>query len=92
MARKRGKGGRFTKGHKGPKKKKRALVHKVSSGGTVPIGLLHKMDKTLTRIDNRLVPRRVKDRLHRMKAGKAARAHAQKVREQSEADLAAKYG
>lgn len=91
-AKKRGKGGRFVKGSgkKGPKKKRAPKAS--TSGGSVPIGLLHKMDKTLTRIDNRLVPRRVKERLHRMKSKAEERAHARRQHERDEAALAAKYG
>jgi len=94
-ARKRGKGGKFVKsGAKGPKKAKHHAPAPSHSGGGMPISALHKLDsinKTVQRIENRLVPKRVKERLARMHGSKASR-HAQSVaREADEARLAAKY-
>ena len=67
---------------RGSKKARKKTAHKrvVASTGA-PIALLHKMDKKLTRIDNRLVPKRVRERAARMSRSK-----------DSEAALAAKYG
>jgi hypothetical protein len=95
-ARKRGKGGKFVKGagkKKGPKKKRapRASTSASHGGGSVPISLLHKMDKTLTRIDHRLVPKRVKERLHRMKSHSASAAQKRAAAEREERHLSSKY-
>lgn len=93
-ARKRGKGGKFVKGggKKGPKK---AAHHAASSGGGgMPISALHKLDniqKSVHRIENRLVPKRVKERLARMQSTRASQAAQRAARERDEAHLAAKY-
>jgi len=93
-ARKRGKGGKFVKGggKKGPKKH-RAPAHS-GNGGGMPISALHKLDtinRTVQRIEHRLVPKRVKDRLARMQSSKAARAAHRAQRAHDEAALHAKY-
>lgn len=93
-ARKRGKGGKFVKGggKKGPKKRHApALSH---SGGGMPISALHKLDnidKAVHRIENRLVPKRVKERLARLQSTRASQAAHRAAREADEARLAAKY-
>jgi hypothetical protein len=94
-ARKRGKGGKFVKGsgRKGPKKAKHyaAPTH---SGGGMPISALHKLDsiqKTVHRIETRLVPKRVKERLARMQSTRASQAAHRAARDADEARLAAKY-
>ena len=93
-ARKRGKGGKFVKGggKKGPKKHRATPAH--SGNGGIPISALHKLDtinRTVQRIEHRLVPKRVKDRLARMHSSKAARAAHRAQREHDEAALHAKY-
>jgi hypothetical protein len=93
-ARKRGKGGKFVKGggKKGPKKHRAPASS--GSGGGMPIAALHKLDsinKTVQRIENRLVPKRVKDRLARMHSSKAARAAHRAQAAHDEAALASKY-
>ncbi len=96
-ARKRGKGGKFVKGggRKGPKKAKHPAPTSHSSGGGMPIAALHKLnsiEKSVHRIENRLVPKRVKERLARLHTSRASQAaHRAAVRE-DEARLAAKYG
>ena len=94
-ARKRGKGGKFVKsGAKGPKKAKHHALAPSHSGGGMPISALHKLDsinKTVQRIENRLVPKRVKERLARMHGSKASRQAQHAAREHDEARLAAKY-
>lgn len=92
-ARKRGKGGKFVKGggKKGPKKHRAPS----SGGGGMPLSALHKLesiDKAVHRIENRLVPKRVKDRLARLHASKASRAAQRAQQAHDEAALAAKYG
>lgn len=93
-ARKRGKGGKFVKGSgkKGPKK--RHAPAPSHSGGGMPISALHKLDsinKTVQRIEHRLVPKRVKERLARMHSSKAASAARRAAHEADERALAAKY-
>jgi len=93
-ARKRGKGGKFVKsGSKGPKKAKHHAAPSHSGGG-MPISALHKLDsiqKTVHRIENRLVPKRVKERLARMHSTRATQAAHRASREADEARLHAKY-
>jgi hypothetical protein len=94
-ARKRGKGGKFVKGggKKGPKKAKHHAAPS-SSGGGMPITALHKLDsinKAVHRIENRLVPKRVKERLARMHSSRAAQAAHRASAREDEARLAAKY-
>lgn len=95
-ARKRGKGGKFVKGggkKKGAKKAK-ARAATSHSGGGMPISALHKLDsidKTVQRIEHRLVPKRVKDRLARMHSSKAANAARRAAHEADERALFAKY-
>ncbi|HEX6826569.1 MAG TPA: hypothetical protein VF077_09675 [Nitrospiraceae bacterium] len=101
-ARKRGKGGKFVKG--GAKKKRRkktAAKHHVAApahsggGGGMPISALHKLDninKAVHRIENRLVPKRVKERLARLRGSKEARARAHAAERESEHSLFSKYG
>ena len=94
-ARKRGKGGKFVKGggKKGPKKVKApAASH---SGGGMPISALHKLDsinQTVKRIEHRLVPKRVKERLARLHSTRAQQAAARAAARETEASLRAKYG
>lgn len=93
-ARKRGKGGKFVKGggKKGPKK--RHAPAPSHSGGGMPISALHKLDnidKAVHRIENRLVPKRVKERLARLQSTRASQAAHRAAREADEARLAAKY-
>jgi hypothetical protein len=93
-ARKRGKGGKFVKGggKKGPKRHKAPAP---SHGGRgMPITALHKLDsidKAVHRIENRLVPKRVKERLARLQSTRASQAAHRAAREADEARLAAKY-
>jgi hypothetical protein len=94
-ARKRGKGGKFIKagGKKGPKKARHAPAPSHSGGG-MPISALHKLDnidKAVHRIENRLVPKRVKERLARMHSSRAAQAARRASEREDEARLAAKY-
>lgn len=94
-ARKRGKGGKFVKGggKKGPKKR-HAPAPSHSGGGGMPISALHKLDsidKAVHRIENRLVPKRVKERLARLQSTRASQAAHRAAREADEARLAAKY-
>lgn len=94
-ARKRGKGGKFVKGSgkKGPKKAKHPAPSS-SSGGGMPISALHKLDsinKTVQRIEHRLVPKRVKERLARMHSSRAAQAAQRAQRAHDEAALTYKY-
>ena len=92
-ARKRGKGGKFVKGSgkKGPKKHRAPPSH---NGGGLPISALHKLDtinKTVQRIEHRLVPKRVKERLARMHSSKAASAARRAQHAHDEAALHSKY-
>jgi hypothetical protein len=92
VARKRGKGGKFVKGSakKGQKKAVKKLQAS-ASGGLMPLAALHKLnniEKTVHRIENRLVPKRVKERLARLHGSRASQAAAR----ESEHSLAAKYG
>ncbi len=94
-ARKRGKGGKFVKGggKKGPKKAKHPAPTSHSGGG-MPITALHKLnsiEKSVHRIENRLVPKRVKERLARLQSTRASQAANRASREADEARLAAKY-
>lgn len=94
-ARKRGKGGKFVKGggKKGPKKHRATPAHS-GSGSGIPISALHKLnniEKTVHRIENRLVPKRVKDRLARLHSSKAARTAHRAQQAHDEAAMAAKY-
>jgi hypothetical protein len=94
-ARKRGKGGKFVKGSgkKGPKKH-RAPAPSHNGGGGMPISALHKLDtinKTVQRIEHRLVPKRVKERLARMHSSKAASAARRAQHAHDEAALHSKY-
>jgi hypothetical protein len=93
-ARKRGKGGKFVKGggKKGPKRHKAPAPSHGGSG--MPITALHKLDsidKAVHRIENRLVPKRVKERLARLQSTRASQAAHRAAREADEARLAAKY-
>jgi hypothetical protein len=93
-ARKRGKGGKFVKGggKKGPKKARHHVAS--SGGGGLPIAALHKLDnidKAVHRIENRLVPKRVKERLARLHSSRAAQAARRASEREHEAALAAKY-
>ncbi len=98
-ARKRGKGGKFVKGGAKKRRKKTAKKHAAAtpshSGGGMPISALHKLDsinKTVQRIENRLVPKRVKERLARLHSSKARAAAARAAERESEHSLASKYG
>jgi hypothetical protein len=95
-ARKRGKGGKFVKGGgaKGPKKAKHHAATPSHSGGGMSLSALHKLesiDRTVHRIEGRLVPKRVKERLARMHSSRAAQAAKRAAREHDEASLAYKY-
>jgi hypothetical protein len=60
----------------------------------MPISALHKLDsinQTVKRIEHRLVPKRVKDRLARMHSSRAAQAAARAAERENEAYLASKY-
>lgn len=98
-ARKRGKGGKFVKGGAKKRRKKAAKKYHATpthvSGGALPIAALHKLDsinKTVQRIEHRLVPKRVKERLARLHSSKARAAAARAAARESEQSLAAKYG
>lgn len=93
-ARKRGPGGRFVKGGK-KKGAKKVKAPTASTGGGMPISALHKLDsidKAVHRIENRLVPKRVKERLARLHSSRAAQAAARAAARETEAVLRAKYG
>jgi hypothetical protein len=96
MARgKAGKKGRPKAAKKKGPKKKAAPKAAAATGHGIPIAALNKInniDKAVHRIENRLVPRRVKDRLARMHGSAAARRASKHARETDEASLAAKYG
>ena len=96
-ARKRGKGGKFVKG--GAKKKRKATAKHhaaapTSHGGIMPLVALQKLssiEKTVHRIESRLVPKRVKERLARLHGSRTAQSAARAAARESEATLAAKY-